>query len=79
MHNVRPVGDRYTVGNILNVRWSDDDYQTWSNTKAIELSDDFPNWSRLGSFRRRAFNFKHALDFPLRLESLEVSFYEGDS
>lgn len=79
MHNIRPIGDRYTVGNILNVRWSDDDYQTWSNTKAIELSDDFPNWSRLGSFRRRAFNFKHALDFPLRLESLEVSFYEGDS
>jgi len=79
MRAVRPVGDRYSVGNTLNLRWSDDDYVTWSNTKTIELSDDFPNWSRLGSFRRRAFNMKHALNYPLRLESLEVSFYEGDS
>ena len=79
MRAVRPVGDRYSVGNSLAIRWSDDDYVTWSNTKTVTLSDDFPNWSRLGSFRRRAFNMKHDLNYPLRLESLEVSFYEGDS
>ena len=79
MRAVRPVGDRYATGNALSIRWSDDDYQTWSNTKTVTLSDDFPNWSRLGSFRRRAFNLKHDLNYPLRLESLEVSFYEGDS
>jgi len=79
MRAVRPVGDRYATGNALSIRWSDDDYQTWSNTKTVTLTDDFPNWSRLGSFRRRAFNMKHDLNYPLRLESLEVSFYEGDS
>ena len=79
MRAVRPVGDRYATGNALSIRWSDDDYQTWSNTKTVTLTDDFPNWSRLGSFRRRAFNMKHSLNYPLRLESLEVSFYEGDS
>lgn len=76
MRNMRLVGDR---SDTINVRWSDDDYQTWSNTKTILLNDDFPNFARLGSFRRRAFNIKHSTDYPLRLESMEVSFYEGDS
>ena len=79
MCNIRPVGDRYASGNILSVRWTDDDYQTWSNTKSIALTDDWPNFARLGSFRRRAFNMKQALDQPLRLESIEVTYYEGDS
>jgi len=79
LSNIRPVGDRYTVGNTIDIRWSDDDYQTWSNVHTLGLSDDFPNMTRLGSFRRRAFDLKHALNYPLRLESLEVTYYEGDS
>lgn len=76
IRNIRVVGDR---SDSVNVRWSDDDYQTWSNTKSIAMNDDFPNFARLGSFRRRAFNIKHSTGYPLRLESIEVSFYEGDS
>ena len=76
MRNMRVVGDR---SDTVSVRWTDDDYQTWSNTKTIAMNDDFPNFARLGSFRRRAFNIKHSTGYPLRLESLEVSFYEGDS
>jgi len=79
MSNVRPVGDRYASGNYVTIKWTDDDYQTWSNTKTIGLTDDFPNFSRLGCFRRRAFNISHALNYPLRMESLEVTYYEGDS
>jgi len=79
MRNIRPVGDQYASGNALDVRWSDDDYQTWSNTKTITLTDGFPNWARLGCFRRRAFNLKHSSNYPLRMESLEISYYEGDS
>jgi len=79
MANIRIVGDRYETGNFVTMRWSDDDYQTWSNDKTIELTDDFPNFARLGQFRRRAFNLKHNLNYPLRLESFEVTYYEGDS
>ena len=79
MSNIRVVGDRYDTNNYVDIRWTDDDYLTWSNTKTIALTDDFPNFARLGSFRRRAFNIKQALPQPLRLESLEVSYYEGDS
>jgi hypothetical protein len=78
-YNIRIVGDSYDIGNSVDVRWSDNDYKTWSNVKQIDLTDDFPNFARLGSFRRRAFNIKNALNFPLRLESIEVTYYIGDS
>jgi len=76
--NFRIVSDRYASGNSVDVKWTDDDYQTWSNTKTISLTDDFPNFARGGAFRRRAFNIRNALNYPLRLESLEVTYYNGD-
>jgi len=75
---VLPVGDGGPSGNFITVRWSDDDYQTWSNLKTITLTDDFPSFARLGSFRRRAFNIRHDQPYSLRLESLQIFYYEGD-
>jgi hypothetical protein len=76
---VRLVGDRYEAGNSVDFSWTDDDYQTWSNTKTITMTDDYPAFQRLGSFRRRAFRIKHSLNYPLRLESLEVEYKEGNA
>jgi len=78
MSCVLPVADSSPIGNYLTVRWSDDDYQTWSAQKTITLTDDFPSFARLGSFRRRAFNIRHSQPYALRLESLQVFYYEGD-
>ena len=74
---MRAVGDRYSTSNSVTLNWSDDDYQTWSNDKTISLTDDLPDFKRLGSFRRRAFKIRHSSDNPLRLESLEVEYTEG--
>lgn len=79
MHNIKMVGDRAETGNSVDVKWSDDDYQTWSSVKTIALTDDFPNFARLGSYRRRAFNIRNALNYFLRLEALEVTYTEGES
>lgn len=70
------VGDR-EPGNSINMRWSDNDYQTWSATINVALDDSLPKQTQLGCFRRRAFNFKQAANYPLRLESLEVAYTEG--
>jgi len=78
MSIARLVGDR-AIDNSIIMQWSDDDYQTWSNEKTISLADDYPAFQRLGQFRRRAFRFKHKLNKPLRLESLEVVYTEGDT
>ena len=79
MSNVRIVGDRYAAGSYVTIRWTDDDYQTWSNYKQVYLDDDFPNWSRLGSFRRRAFMIRHVYSSGLRLECIEVTYTIGES
>jgi hypothetical protein len=78
LSNFKVVGDRYEAGNSVDVKWTDDDYVTWSNTKTVALTDDFPNFARGGAFRRRAFNIRNALNYQLRLESFEVTYYEGD-
>lgn len=77
MSNCRPVGDNYESGNHITLRWSDDDYQSWSDYITIPLTDVFPNHTQMGNFRRRAFNIKHNLNYDLRLESFEVSYYIG--
>jgi Phage stabilisation protein len=79
MSAIEIVGDRYDTDNYVSVRWSDDDYQTWSPTIQITLTDDFPSFARMGSFRRRAFEVAHILNQPLRLEALELTYDEGIS
>ena len=79
IHNFVIVGDRYSTesNNSIDLSWTDDDYQTWSNDNVITLIDSIPRWNRLGSFRRRAFKIKHQQDNPLRLESIEIDYTEG--
>ncbi len=79
MHSCKIVGDRYSTANSINLQWTNDDYQNWSNVKQISLTDDFPAFQRLGVFRRRAFKITHNSNNPLRLESLEVEYTEGDT
>jgi hypothetical protein len=72
-----PISDLYDEDNSVDVRWTDNDYQSWSNTVNIPLTETLPKQTRMGCFRRRAFNIKHELDMPLRLESLEITYTEG--
>jgi len=50
------VGDQLQ-GCLMNVQVSDDDYQTWSQPRTVDLSMAFPNLSHCGTFRRRAWKF----------------------
>lgn len=75
--SIKVVGDRYSSANSITLYWTDNDYQTWSNAKTIDLTDDFPAFHRLGSFRRRAFKIIHNSNNPFRCESLECVYTEG--
>lgn len=57
------------VGSILQARYSDDDYQTWSNWRTIDLGQIKPFLDNEGSFYRRAYNFRHASPTPFRIRS----------
>lgn len=61
------VGDRVT-GSTAEIRWSDDDYATWTSAQTIDLSLERPSIDNLGSFYRRAFHLKHRANKPFRVE-----------
>lgn len=76
MSKVEIIGDQQTSSSSLAVRYSDDDYKTWSNPLTIDLQARAALW-RMGSFRRRAFLLLHEANTPLRLEAMEFDLDMG--
>jgi len=75
MSRVIVNGDR-TTGN-LSISYSDDDYQTYSTPRTVDLTEERPSLFRLGKFIERAFLLSYTDNFPLRLHHLELSFNIG--
>ena len=69
------VGDSCQHSDIL--RWSDDDYTTWSNDKILNPGDR-PYFMRSGKARRRAWELEYTHNSPRRLEALEITYSIGD-
>jgi len=74
LHRVTVLGDQ--ASNLIFLKWTDDDYQTWSALKSLSIANR-PVFHRLGSFRRRAFNIYYTDNSPLRLDGLEFVYSEG--
>jgi hypothetical protein len=72
-------GDRPATDANLQVSWSDDDYQTYSVARAINLNQDIPCLWQLGRFRRRAFKLEFTENAPLRLEGMDIELNQGQS
>lgn len=64
-------------GSNLYVRYSDDDYQTWSNWRVADLGQDLPYLPHCGTFTRRAWNFQHRQNLPFRMEAVELQYDVG--
>jgi len=64
------LGDN--MNDVINVRHTSDDYDTWSNYRQIDLSLQKPILYNLGTFRRRAYEFLYTGFQPLRLEVAEL-------
>lgn len=71
------IPDSSGTNNTILVSWSDDDYKTWAQDRNLTFNYDFPVITQLGAFRRRAFRFRYASPFLLRLEGFEVNFNKG--
>lgn len=52
--------------------WSDDDYQTWSSGRSVDLTTTMPTLTQLGIFRRRGFKLVYACDSILLIEGFEI-------
>jgi hypothetical protein len=69
--------DRPTSSTTISIQWTDDDYQSYSTARTIDLDQDRPNMDRLGRFRRRAFKWSFTADQPLRITGFEVELNLG--
>ena len=59
------------------VRYSNDDYQTWSNFRSMNLNSQRTQLYRTGRGRRRAYEIINYDNGPVRLEAMEITITEG--
>ena len=71
------VGDITSSAGSLGISWSDDDYNTYSTERTVDLAKARPRLTRLGAFERRAFKLTFEEDLPLRLEAFEFDVQES--
>lgn len=76
LNRLRFIADQQP-GSTLNVRYSDNDYQTWSTFRKVNLANENPTLTNLGTFRKRAFYMQHTNNTPFRIRAVEGSFDLG--
>lgn len=57
---------------MLSVRFSDDDYQTWSQFRTFDLSKKQAWLTKYGTFVKRAHHFHQRLNVPLRIKAVDL-------
>ena len=54
------------------MRWSNDDYQTWTKYRSVDLDAPRAQLRRCGDFRRRAVEVLHLGNKPVRFTAIEI-------
>lgn len=70
MATVEIVGDK--LDSTALIRWSDDDYVTYTKTRPIDLNLERSWVNRCGQFSRRSFEILHVQNTAFRVEALEI-------
>jgi hypothetical protein len=77
MSRVSVNSDRAASSANLFISWTDDDYLTYTTPRPVNLSLEYPNLTRCGRFRKRAFRLTFTENVPMRLRNLEVDYNIG--
>lgn len=70
------IGDQ-VEGSIMQVRNTDDDYQTWSQWRTLDLSAKRPFMINCGTFVKRAYHLRHSHNTHFRIQAVEVQYDVG--
>lgn len=79
MKRLSIIGDRPTANTNMYLSISDNDYQSYTTPRAINLNQDLPCVYQLGSFRQRVFKFTFTDNYPMRIQDVEVDINKGNS
>ena len=71
--------DQTSSNSNCSISWSDDDYQTFSTPRTINLNSKYKQMYALGSFRERAFKLTYSDNFPMRWRMLEIDYDQGQA
>jgi hypothetical protein len=71
------VADKETSASGLNCSYSDDDYQTQSTAKSLDLTSMYPRFRMGGRSRARSFLFAHSAATPMRLRFADIEYDAG--
>jgi hypothetical protein len=75
--NLLRIDADVVTGSTLQVRYSDDDYMSWSNFREVDLSRERPFLDRNGTFYRRAYHFRHKRNTTLRIKAVDLQLDVG--
>jgi len=74
-HHAEIIGNRSAA--TVQVRYSDDDYATWSTARSISINQERPVLRQLGQARRRAWELYSTSAVEIRLTALEFTMTKG--
>lgn len=77
LHWLDIVTDKTSVSTKVLVRYSDNDYQTYSKYRSVDISLERARVGRLGSFIRRAFELRHTASSALRFQAMDMGIEQG--
>lgn len=73
------VCDRPSTSSNVNISWTDDDYQTFSTVRQLDINSKKPAITQLGSFNERAFKITYTDNLPFRVSAIEVNINIGSA
>lgn len=79
MYRLTVVGDRPPVDATMYIQWTDDDYQTFSNSVGLNLNQDLPCIRQLGNFRQRGFKLFFTNNTLMRIQKMVADINKGNS
>jgi len=77
MHRLSILGDRPSANSNISIQWSDDDYETFSTARSVNLKQDLASTYQLGWFRQRILKFTYSDNYPMRIQDIEVDINKG--
>ena len=71
------ITDKPASSTNLLVRWTDDDFQTYSNYRAVDISRTRARMTRCGSFYRRGIEIRHTASAAHRFKGFDLGIDQG--